>query len=107
MNEPCIFCEIVAGKSPAIILYQDDQIIVFKDLHAQSSIHWLVVTKQHFPEFTDLPDDLLQTLFIKAKHIITEQKITSYRLVNNSLKTALVPHFHLHILGNVEKFRRL
>jgi histidine triad (HIT) family protein len=107
VSETCLFCDIVAGNSPATILFQDRDVIVFKDLHPQAPVHILVVPKTHYAGFIQIPDDLLQKIFAVAKKIIIDQQLTSYRLVNNSLATALVPHFHLHILGKIEKFRRL
>lgn len=81
--------------------------MVFKDLHPQAPIHLMVVPKTHYPEFIQVPDDLLHKIFVVAKKIIIEQNLTSYRLVNNGLGSALVPHFHLHILGKINKLRQL
>jgi len=47
--QKCVFCDIVAGKIPATILYRDDKSIAFRDIHPQAPTHFLVIPKQHVP----------------------------------------------------------
>lgn len=105
--DSCIFCNIIAGTIPSQKLYETEKLIVIPDIKPQASIHVLVIPKQHIIEFVDVPISLLTDIMEATKHVIKEQNITSYRLVNNGKNVALIDHFHLHILGNIDKFRNL
>ena len=45
----CLFCKIVAGKIPSKVVYQDDEILVFHDIHPWAPVHFLMIPKQHIP----------------------------------------------------------
>ena len=45
----CLFCKIVAGKIPSKLVYQDDEIYVFHDIHPWAPVHFLMIPKQHIP----------------------------------------------------------
>ncbi len=53
-TQQCVFCDIVAGKIPATILYQDDRAIAFKDIHPQAPTHALVIPREHVPSTAEL-----------------------------------------------------
>lgn len=107
MGDECIFCQVVSGKLSGTFLYQDNDIVVFKDIHPQAAVHWLVVPKIHVEEFTQTSDELLSKMFAIIKKIIKERGIAQYRLVNNGKGAALIDHVHIHVLGSVDKFRKL
>ncbi len=50
----CIFCDIVAGRAPAQIVYQDEHITAFRDAHAQAPIHILIVPNRPIASCADL-----------------------------------------------------
>ena len=103
----CIFCNVISGKLPGTFLYKDEDVVVFKDIHPQAPVHWIVVSKKHVPEFVEADDALIGKLFRVAQKVIRDEHIVNYRLVNNGKGVALVNHIHVHVLGNVDKFRKL
>jgi len=105
--DECIYCQIISGKLPGTFLYKDDDVVVIKDIHPQAPVHWAVVSKKHVPEFIEADDALLVKMLAVIKKIIKDEHIINYRLVNNGKGAALINHVHIHVLGQVEKFRKL
>ncbi len=102
----CIFCNIVTGKIPSDIVYQDDKVIAFRDINPQSPVHLLVIPKQHFTALTDITEKevpLMGHMVSIANKLAKDESISAdgYRLVVNCGKQGgqLVPHLHLHIMG--------
>ena len=102
----CIFCQIVAGKSPSQMLYQDEWVSAFRDIHPVAPTHVLVVPNQHIASVNDLtPDDepLVGHLFSVARQLAREQGIdgSGYRLIVNTGRDSgqAVFHLHLHLIG--------
>ena len=52
----CLFCKIVAGDIPADTVYEDEQILVFKDINPRAAVHLLVIPKTHLTSLDDLTD---------------------------------------------------
>lgn len=50
----CLFCKIVAGKIPSKLVYQDDEIYVFHDIHPWAPVHFLMIPKQHIPSMAQV-----------------------------------------------------
>ena len=105
MND-CIFCKIIARKAPAQILYQDEQVTAFRDIHPVAPTHVLVVPNRHIASVNDLAeaDELLAGhLFLVARIIAIQEGIdqSGYRLIANSGPNSgqLVFHLHLHVIG--------
>jgi len=103
----CLFCSIIQKDIPSEFVYDTNDFIVIRDIHPQAPIHLLVIPKIHYGEFLNMPSEMLNALMAVTKQIIKEQGISSYRLVNNGKGAAFIDHFHLHILGKVEKDRHL
>jgi histidine triad (HIT) family protein len=100
----CIFCRIVAGELDADKLFEDEQVIAFRDIQPKAPLHALIIPKRHIAtldEFGDEDEVLLGRLFLVAKHIAAENGLAGYRVVMNvnSLGGQVVFHAHLHILG--------
>lgn len=106
MND-CVFCRVISGALPSNPVYQDDDIIVIPDLHPQAPVHLLVIPKTHISEFIEAPDEILTKMNVVIKRIIHDQRITLYRLVNNGKGAAVIDHIHIHILGSIDKYRKL
>jgi len=102
----CIFCRIVAGEVPGDIVYQDEELIAFRDIHPQAPTHILIIPKSHIASMTDLTEEhqaLVGRLILLAKELAEKEGISAsgYRL---SVSTGadggqLVPHVHFHLLG--------
>lgn len=106
MND-CIFCQIINKSLPSSPVYEDESVIVIPDIHPQAPIHLLVISKRHIDEFINADDQLLSQMLTVIKKVIRDQKISDYRLVNNGRGAAVIDHLHLHILGQVNKYRKL
>ena len=102
----CIFCQIVAGKVPSEIVYQDEEVIAFPDINPKAPTHLLIVSKRHIPSLTHLSEaelPLITHMVNVAKRLAKDEGISErgYRLVINCGEEGgqLVPHLHIHFLG--------
>ena len=101
-----VFEKIIERELPARIVYEDEQVIAFHDLHAQAPVHVLIIPKKPIPRLSQAaPADhaLLGHLMLKAAEVAQGLGLASggYRLVINNGPDAgeAVPHLHCHILG--------
>ncbi|NLX09779.1 MAG: histidine triad nucleotide-binding protein [Chloroflexi bacterium] len=106
MPDNCVFCRIVAGELPAKIIYQDDQVVAFRDTNPQAPVHILVIPREHIAgplDFTDGLAGLAGQLIVAAGHVARQEGIAGdgYRLVLNQGRQGgqSVFHVHLHVLG--------
>lgn len=102
----CIFCQIIQGKAPARIVYQDDLATAFEDIHPIAPVHVLVVPNQHVASVNDVEaadEAVLGHLFSAAKKVAEIKGLTQrgYRLIVNNGPEAgqAVFHLHIHVLG--------
>ncbi len=105
----CIFCQIVDGKIPSEIIYQDEEAIAFPDIQPQAPVHLLIVPKRHIPSVAHLAEAasaLVGHLVNIANQLAENEGISEsgYRLAINCGKEGgqAVPHLHLHLLGGRE-----
>jgi histidine triad (HIT) family protein len=103
---PCLFCEIVAGRIPARVVYQDDQVIAFHDISPQAPSHTLIIPRKHITSLLELqPEDdvLIGALVRKARDLAQQAGLadSGFRLVFNCGDDAgySVYHSHLHLIG--------
>lgn len=101
-----LFTKIVNKEIPADILFQDDEITVFKDISPQATHHILIIPNKPIPTANDVqPQDqmVLGKLFLIAAKMAKELKIAEdgYRLIVNCNKHGgqEVYHLHMHLLG--------
>jgi histidine triad (HIT) family protein len=102
----CLFCEIVAGRIPARVAFQDDEIIAFHDINPQGPVHILVVPKRHVTSLIELApgdDGMVGGLVRRARDLALEAGLgeRGFRLVFNCGEEAgySVYHIHLHLVG--------
>jgi histidine triad (HIT) family protein len=102
----CIFCKIIAGEIPTEILYQDDEIIAFRDINPQAPVHILIIPKKHIASLDQLSQSdtaLVGRMVAVASKLAKDEGIDKkgYRLAINCGKEGgqLVPHLHMHLLG--------
>ena len=105
----CVFCKIVAGEIPSDILYQDDEVIVFRDINPQAPVHLLIIPKAHIASLTELTESqlaLMGRMVIVANQLAEKEGVSEngYRVVVNCGKQGgqLVSHLHMHLLGGRE-----
>jgi len=100
-----VFCRIVAGKAPARVVYQDEDLTAFHDLNPQAPVHILIIPNRHIVGVDQAqPEDeaVLGKVFTVARRLAEEMGITDgYRLVVNNGRLAgqSVFHLHLHLLA--------
>jgi histidine triad (HIT) family protein len=102
----CLFCKIVAGDIPADKVYEDDELVAFRDINPKAPVHLLLIPKKHFATLTEASEDdagLLGRILLKAKDLAGSEGVAEdgYRVVNNcgSNGGQEVFHIHFHLLG--------
>lgn len=102
----CLFCRISLGDIPADIVYQDGDVVAFRDIQPQAPVHILVIPRKHvagFAETSEEDRELLGRLAQVAAHIATLEGVgqSGFRCVVNSGADAQqsVHHLHMHVLG--------
>jgi len=105
----CIFCKIINKEAPADIIYEDEKVVVFKDIHPVAPVHLLIVPKRHIPSVQHLTAedaDIVLHLLLTAQKIAKKENIATagkmgYKLVFNVGKGGgqIIEHLHLHLLG--------
>jgi histidine triad (HIT) family protein len=102
----CLFCRIIAGEIPAAIVYQDETLVVFKDINPQAPLHLLLVPRTHIATLNDLlpeHDALVGSMFRRVAALAREHGYheRGYRTVFNTHVDAgqTVFHVHLHVLA--------
>ena len=102
----CLFCRIIAGEIPATMVYQDESLVVIKDVNPQAPLHVLIIPRAHIATLNDLSpgdDGLVGSLFRRAAALAKEHGYheRGYRTVFNVNREAgqSVFHIHLHLLA--------
>lgn len=101
----CIFCKIVKGDIPSAKVYEDEDMIIIKDLNPQAPVHLLLIPKEHYANIVEMSDAQAQTLAKCLKKLSTlTDKLglqNGFRLVSNKGEDGCqsVGHLHIHILG--------
>ena len=101
----CIFCKIIAGQIPSAKVYEDDKMLVFKDIEPKAKVHLLAIPKDHFKSLEEVDAkraEMLGYMFSKIPQIAKENGCNNgYRLIINQGEDGgqAVFHLHVHILG--------
>jgi histidine triad (HIT) family protein len=102
----CIFCKIVAGEIPSDTVYEDEEIIAFRDINPQAPVHIVIIPRRHIAALSRLSqsDSALVGRMVAVGNKLAEKEGIAergYRLVINCGKEGgqLVPHLHLHLVG--------
>jgi histidine triad (HIT) family protein len=105
----CLFCKIIQKELPSEILFQDEDVTVFKDINPAAPVHLLVIPNHHIPSIPEMePGDemILGKLFSGAKKAAELSGIaqTGYRLIVNNGPDAHqeIFHVHMHLLGGTK-----
>jgi len=99
----CLFCKIAAGEIPSDRVYEDENVLVFRDIQPQAPTHLLVVPRAHVASLWELEDrELAGHLLSVAAQVAREAGLDAgWRLIANTRDDGgqEVPHLHLHVLG--------
>jgi len=98
MKEDCIFCKIIRGDFNTEFVYENEYLVVFKDINPKAKYHLLVVPKVHVESLNELEDEKLMAELIKGvKEVTKKLGLKSYRVQINTGKEEGQEVFHLHI----------
>lgn len=119
----CIFCKIVAKQIPAAIVYEDDDVLAFKDINPAAPVHLLVIPKVHVATLSDCTEEhaaLLGKMLVLAPKLAAqngiEVKTDAGGNSTGGFKTLInagpdggqeVYHLHLHMVGGPRPWRGL
>jgi histidine triad (HIT) family protein len=100
----CLFCRIVAGEIAADRVFEDEAVLVFRDINPRAPTHVVAIPRRHLPSAADLTDadgDLLAALFSAMRRVANEAGLEGYRIVSNvgAESGQSVFHLHFHLLG--------
>ena len=106
MEKNCTFCQIIRGEKPAETVYQDDILIVFKDIYPHAPVHLLIVPKKHIRSLNDLAGQdqgIVSEMIWRAREMAKEQGIsgTGYKILFNVERGGgqVIFHLHMHLMG--------
>ena len=104
--EDCIFCKIIKGEIPSEKVYEDDEILAFKDIQPAAPIHVLVIPKKHITNLMEVSEQdselmgkIVRTMQVIAKQLDIDQK--GFRIISNCGPDSgqEVMHLHFHLLA--------
>ena len=100
----CLFCRIAAEEIPSDRVFEDDAVVVFRDINPRAPTHLLAISRRHLASADDLTDadgDLLSALFGAMRRVAADAGLSGYRIVTNVGPESgqSVFHLHFHLLG--------
>jgi histidine triad (HIT) family protein len=110
MQDPkCIFCKIVRGEIPSRKVYEDEDVLAFRDINPLAGVHFLMIPKDHIKSMMELEDrhrDVFGKIMVLAPRLAREEgSEDGFRLIVNTGRVGRqeVDHLHLHIIGGKEQ----
>jgi histidine triad (HIT) family protein len=102
--EDCLFCKIIRKEIPSEIIFENEQMISFKDIRPKAKVHFLVLPKKHIHSVRELQEEdknLVGEMILTAQKIAEKQNLTGYKLIFNVGRKGgqLVDHIHLHLVS--------
>ena len=106
MKKDCTFCRIVNGETETEFLFENDTVIVFKDINPNAPVHLLIVPKKHIRSINDLADkdrEIVSDMIFTARKMAAEAGVSKsgYRIFFNVERGGgqVIFHLHLHLVG--------
>jgi len=106
MEKDCIFCKIVNGKTSTKFLFENDNIVVFKDINPHAPVHLLIVPKKHIRSVNDLTKEdekIVSETIMTGRDMAKQEGVSEsgYKLLFNVERGGgqIIFHLHLHLLG--------
>jgi len=102
----CIFCKIVAKEIPAKIVFEDEFVLAFPDIHPIKPVHILLIPKKHVDEFVAVEDhELFKHIGKAIQHVIKEKELEDkgYKIMINGGGHQDINHLHIHLVGPMGK----
>ena len=105
MND-CLFCKIINKEIPSTVVYEDDEILAFRDIHPVTPVHVLVIPKKHITSLVDLKQEdeaIIGRIYTVINEIAKKEGILDkgFRVIVNCGEDGgqEVKHLHFHLLG--------
>ncbi|MBQ9860278.1 MAG: histidine triad nucleotide-binding protein [Clostridia bacterium] len=100
----CLFCKIIAGEIPSDKVYEDEQVLAFRDIAPKAPVHVLFIPKTHLAGARDVTADnaaVVAHIFTVIPQVAAQLGVTDYRIITNNGASAgqSVDHLHFHLLG--------
>ena len=110
--ESCIFCKIVKKEIPASIIFEDEELIAFKDINPIDKVHLLIIPKNHIENLFTCEakhKELLSKMLLLAPKLAKENGLEGFRVMINSGEKGgqEVFHIHFHVYGGSEKLAKI
>ncbi len=113
-KDDCIFCKIASGEIPSTKIYEDDNVVAFKDIAPQAPVHVVFIPKDHIlSSADDINEDnahIISEIFIAIAKTAKQLELTNgYRIINNCGEDGAqsVKHIHFHLLGGEKLSERI
>src|SRR5438270_542318 len=102
MKSACAFCDIASGETKSEVVFENETCIAFLDYRPLFPGHCLLIPRKHYETLLDLPDELIQPLFLSTKLLVSAVQAAcaaegSFVAMNNTISQS-VPHLHVHIV---------
>lgn len=103
MNQNCIFCKIINGEIPSYKIYEDENVLAILDISQATKGHTLILSKKHFKNLYDIPEQLAADIFKDIPKIAKAIKeafspIGLNVIINTEKPLQTVFHFHIHLI---------
>jgi histidine triad (HIT) family protein len=108
VTENCVFCRIARGNAYASRIYEDKDVMAFLDARPVNEGHTLVISKKHYENVFEIPDEQLANVFKVAKKVaaavMKSEKSEGIRILQNNGEAAnqVIFHFHVHVIPEYE-----
>ena len=110
MEIDCLFCKIAYGQMSTDFLYENDNLVVFRDINPHAPVHLLIVPKRHIRSINDLTEgdrDILAEMIMTARQMAKKENVdaSGYKLLFNVEKGGgqVIFHLHLHLIGGWDR----
>ena len=107
MQDNCLFCRIVSGEVPAVVIYEDDNSVAFLDHRPLFHGHTLLVPREHVETLGDLPAPQVEPYFkttqLLARAVESAMEAEGTFVAMNNRVSQSVPHLHVHVVPRRKK----
>lgn len=110
MQKDCLFCKIARGQLNTAFIYENDNLVVFRDINPHAPVHLLIVPKRHIRSINDLTETdnaILAEMILTASRMAKKEQVdaSGYKLLFNVEKGGgqVIFHLHLHLIGGWNK----
>ena len=107
--EDCIFCQIAGGKADANIVFKNKDAVAFLDINPLADGHTVVIPKNHYRKFSDIPNNELEGIFTAVQKVTRAirkglgSKGCNIGINDGKVAGQAIPHTHIHIISRNEK----